>query len=127
MSSSNNQIRYTYNSAGAVTNGVTALTLDVLPAAASHLRLLNDQGRVQAEGDVLARGVKQDVRLQVMLQDRFGNRISQLDGEPANFSVEARVTGAAAIDGQAGGTTVQMVQGQAWLAISDETLSLIHI
>ena len=29
VSSSNNQIRYTYNSAGAVTNGVTALTLDL--------------------------------------------------------------------------------------------------
>ncbi|HLD66196.1 MAG TPA: hypothetical protein VJA19_09140, partial [Pseudomonas sp.] len=126
VSSSGNSIRYTSNSQGYIQE-LSALPLTLLPAAASQLRLLNDLGRAQADGEVLARGVKQEVRLQVMLQDRFGNPISQLAGQPANLAVQTRVTGAASVNGQAGGARIDLVQGQAWLAVSDESFEEVTL
>ena len=99
----------------------------MLPAVASHLRLLNDQGRVQDDGAVLTRGIKQDVRLQLMLQDRFGNPITQVDGKPANLAVNVQASGSALVDGKAGGATVQLNAGLGWMAISDETFEDVTV
>ncbi len=120
VSSVGNSIHYTYNANGANNCCHSQIALTVLPAQPTRISLLNELGVAQAEGEVLNRGVKQDVRLQLMLQDRFGNTTSQLAGQPANLSVQVAASGSAAINGQPGGARVDLVKGQAWLAISNE-------
>ncbi|WP_205895469.1 Ig-like domain-containing protein [Metapseudomonas otitidis] len=127
LSSNGNSIRYTYDGRGSISCCHSKLDLTVLPAVASHLRLLNDQGRVQEDGAVLNRGIKQDVRLQLMLQDRFGNPITQIDGKPANLAVNVQASGSALVDGKAGGATVQLNAGLGWMAISDEIFEEVTV
>src|SRR5690606_6563680 len=120
VNSTGTNIHYNYSSNGANNCCYSQIALTVLPALPARIRLLNDLGVAQAEGDVLNRGVKQDVRLQLMLQDRFGNAISQLAGQSANLGVQVAASGSAAVNGQPGGARIELVNGQAWLAVSNE-------
>jgi len=120
ISSAGNNLYYTYNSGGAISCCDSQIRLTVVPAAPARVQLLNDQGVAQADGDVLHRGIKQDVRLQLHLQDRFGNPVSQLAGKPANLGIQVKASGTASVNGQAAGASVDLVNGQAWLAVNNE-------
>ena len=110
---------------------VSTIALEVKAGAPAAVRLLDEQGQAQNEGDVALYGLKHQVPVQVQLYDAYNNKVLQVrqgsDFADANFAITLNVTGSAVIDGQSATTAVVLNAGHGLAKVTNTVHEQVQV